>query len=186
MSTVSSISPALDQLADLARQDAGLARDPAFPESSLFARLSQVPDRRKRRGRRHEPVVVLVLAACATLVVGNDSVSAIWQWSAGTSQEVLARIGARRDPLRGQYLVPSERTFRRVLAGLDSDALDLDRPGVELDAVSSEDFKEPVLDDDRKPEGHQERRQEIVAVSVSAAFGNAAGRPVAPMWKLRS
>jgi hypothetical protein len=74
-------------LADLARQDAGLARDPAFPESSLFTRLSQVPDRRKRRGRRHE-LVVLVLAACATLVVGNDSVSAIWQWSAGTSQEV--------------------------------------------------------------------------------------------------
>ena len=111
MSTVSSISPVLDQLADLARQDAGLARDPAFPESSLFARLSQVPDRRKRRGRRHELVVVLVLAACAMLVVGNDSVSAIWQWSAGTSQEVLARIGARRDPLRGRYLVPSERTF---------------------------------------------------------------------------
>jgi DDE family transposase len=137
VSTVSSISPALDQLADLARRDAGLARDPAFPESSLFARLSQVPDRRKRRGRRHElvVVVVLVLAACATLVVGNDSVSAIWQWSAGTSQEVLARMGARRDPLRGRYLVPSERTFPRVLAGLDSDALDAATCGYAVEVI---------------------------------------------------
>jgi hypothetical protein len=75
--------------------------EPASPASSLFMRLSQVPDRRRRRGRRHELVVVLVLAACATLVVGNNSVAAIWQWSAGTSREVLERIGARRDPSRG-------------------------------------------------------------------------------------
>src|ERR1700704_4476554 len=135
VSTVSSISPALDQLADWARQDAGLARDPAFPESSLFARLSQVPDRRKRRGRRHELVVVLVLAACATLVVGNNSVAAIWQWSAGAPQEVLKRIGARRDPLRGRYLVPSERTFRRVLTDLDADALDLATRGFAADVI---------------------------------------------------
>jgi hypothetical protein len=31
----------------------------------------------------------LVLTACATLVVGNDSVAAIWQWAARTSQDVL-------------------------------------------------------------------------------------------------
>ena len=69
-------------------------------------------------------MVILVLATCATLVVGNDSVAAIWQWAAGTGQDVLARIGARHDALTGRYVVPSERTFRRVLTALDGDALD--------------------------------------------------------------
>jgi hypothetical protein len=69
-------------------------------------------------------VVILVLTACATLVVGNDCVTAIWQWAASTDQEVLARIGARYDAWTGRYLVPSEPTFRRVLADADGDALD--------------------------------------------------------------
>jgi hypothetical protein len=49
--------------------------------SSLVSRLEQVPDRRARRGLRHPLLVILVLTACATLVVGNDSVAAIWQWA---------------------------------------------------------------------------------------------------------
>ena len=89
-----------------------------------MARLSKVPDLRRRRGLRHPLVVVLALAACATLVVGGDSVTAIWQWAARASQDKLARLGARRNPLTGRFLVPSERTFRRVLGKLDADALD--------------------------------------------------------------
>ncbi|MCW2938704.1 MAG: transposase, family [Actinomycetia bacterium] len=73
--------------------------------------------------------------ACATLVVGNDSVAAIWQWAARTSQEVLERIGARRDPLLGRYVVPSEQTFQRVLADLDADALDLATCGYAADVA---------------------------------------------------
>jgi hypothetical protein len=110
-----SMSPVLDQLADLARWDREFVSDPALATSSLVTRLSLVPDRRKRRGLRHELLVVLVLAACATLVVGNDSMSAIWQWSAQTPQEVLKRLGARRDPLRDWYLVPSERCGCRII-----------------------------------------------------------------------
>src|SRR4051794_35526914 len=53
--------------------------------SSLVGRLGQVPDPRDPRGRRHPLVVMLVLTACATLVVGNDSLTAIRQWAAGTS-----------------------------------------------------------------------------------------------------
>ena len=45
----------------------------------------------------------------------------------------------------------------------DGDACDLDRAGVELDAVGGEQLKQPVLDDDREAEGHQQRRQQIVA-----------------------
>jgi predicted transposase YbfD/YdcC len=111
-------------LAGLAERELGSAADPAAAESVLVARLSKVPDLRRRRGLRHRLVVVLALAACATLVVGGDSVTAIWQWAARASQDKLARLGARRHPWTGRFLVPSERTFRRVLGRLDADALD--------------------------------------------------------------
>ncbi|MCW2869779.1 ISAs1 family transposase [Actinacidiphila oryziradicis] len=124
MPVSSLIPPAVGQLADLALWETELATDPGVAESALVSRLRQVPDRRAKRGRRHALVVVLVLTACATLVVGGDSMAAVWQWAARAPQAKLARIGARRDPLTGRYLVPSERTFRRVLADLDADALD--------------------------------------------------------------
>jgi predicted transposase YbfD/YdcC len=152
-----SISPALDQLADLARWDEELVSDRTLPTTSLVKRLSRVPDRRKRQGLRHELLVVLVLAACATLVVGNDSMSAIWQWSAQTSQEVLKRLGARRDPLRGRYLVPSERTFRRVLGNLDSDALDVETCGFAADVVRGA-APVPVVPRTEGPVEREERR----------------------------
>ena len=114
----------LDQLTGLAERELSSAADPAGAESVLVARLSKVPDLRRRRGLRHPLVVVLALAACATLVVGGDSVTAIWQWAARASQDKLARLGARRHPWTGRFLVPSERTFRRVLGKLDADALD--------------------------------------------------------------
>jgi hypothetical protein len=117
VSVSSPISPVVDHLADLALWESELAADPQQVASSLAQRLAAVPDRRAARGRRHPLAVILVLTACATLVVGNDCVAAIWQWAAGTPQEVLARIGARFDALTGRYLVPSERTFRPEHAG---------------------------------------------------------------------
>lgn len=114
----------VDQLAGLAGRELASAVDPVQAESGLVERLLSVPDLRWRRGRRHPLVVVLALTACATLVVGGDSVTAIWQWAARVSQDKLGRLKARRNPLTGRFLVPSERTFRRVLATLDADALD--------------------------------------------------------------
>lgn len=92
MSSSSPINPAAGHLADLALWEAELAADPQLVVSSLAGRLEQVPDPRYRRGRQHPLVVVLVLTACATLAVGNDSLTAIWQWAADTGQDVLARI----------------------------------------------------------------------------------------------
>jgi predicted transposase YbfD/YdcC len=173
----SPISPALDQLADLARWDAEPESDPVPLASSLVGRLSQVPDRRKRRGLRHSLLVVLVLSACATLVVGNDSVTAIRQWAARTSQEVLERIGARRDPLRGRFLVPSERTFRRVLAGLDADALDLATCGYAADVVRGA-APVPVVPRAAGPIEREQRRAVRRAVGRPAPAGLSPGAAV--------
>jgi len=127
VSVSSPTAPGLDQLerlADFARWENELAADPIEAESALVKRLSQVPDQRAARGQRHPLATILTLAACAVLVVGSDSISAIWQWAARSSQAKLARLGARRDPLTGCYLLPSQRTFRRVLATVDATAWD--------------------------------------------------------------
>jgi len=136
----SPIDPVVDHLADLALWEAELATDPAAADplqmvSPLIARLQQVPDPRRLRGLRHPLLVILVLTACATLVAGNDGVTAIRQWAARTPQDVLHRLGARRNPLTGRYLVPSERTFRRVLAAVNGDALDTATCGYAADVV---------------------------------------------------
>ncbi|MFI7126851.1 transposase family protein [Nonomuraea sp. NPDC050153] len=130
--------PALDQLADLALWEAELAAGPLIVESALMRRLATVPDRRSACGLRHPLVVILTLTACATLVVGSDGVAAIWQWAARTSQGVLERLGAYRDPFTGLFVVPSEKTFRRVLAGLDADALDTAISGYVAEVVRRE------------------------------------------------
>lgn len=140
MSSSSLIDGVVDHLADLALWEAELAAgpdvaDPLSVASSLVGRLRQVPDPRRLRGLRHPLVVILVLTACATLVAGNDTVTAIRQWAARTPQEVLQRLDARRNPLTGRYLVPSERTFRRVLEAVDGAALDAATCGYAADVV---------------------------------------------------
>lgn len=83
--------PGLDQLADPAAWKAELAGNPAKTETALVIKLSKLPDQRHKRRLRHPLIVILVLSACATLVIGGDSISAIWQWAARASQEKLAR-----------------------------------------------------------------------------------------------
>jgi predicted transposase YbfD/YdcC len=170
VSVSSPISPVVGHLADLALWEAELAADRVAAASSLAQRLATVPDPRAARGRRHPLVVILVLAACATLVVGNDSVAAIWQWAAGTSQEVLHRIGGRFDALTGRYLVPSERTFRRVLADLDAEALDAAISGYAADVVRGA-AAAPVLPVVAGPAEREQRRATVRAVTHPAPVG---------------
>jgi predicted transposase YbfD/YdcC len=150
-------TPCLDQLADLAQWEAELAGDPAKAESGLVIRLSTVPDQRRLRGRRHPLIVVLALSACATLVVGGDSIAAIWQWAARASQEKLARLGACRNPLTGRFIVPSERTFRRILQTLDADTLDAAIGGWGADVAQGV-VPVPAVPRTPGPEEREERR----------------------------
>jgi predicted transposase YbfD/YdcC len=166
----SPISPVVDHLADLALWEAELAGDPPGMALSLAGRLAGVPDPRKPRGRRHRLVVVLVLTACATLVVGNDCVTAIWQWAAGADQEVLARIGARYDAWTGRYLVPSEPTFRRVLAGVDGDALDDAVSGYVTDVLAGQ-APAPVLPAVAGPAEREQRRAVTRQVTAQVPAG---------------
>jgi predicted transposase YbfD/YdcC len=149
--------PVLDQLADWARWEAGLAAGPVEVESALVARLSQVPDLRRSKGLRHRLTLVLALTACAMLVVGSDSVTAVWQWAAGAPQDRLSRLGARWNPFTRRFVVPSERTFRRVLARLDADALDAAVGGWVGDITRGA-APAPVVPDTPGPAEREQRR----------------------------
>jgi predicted transposase YbfD/YdcC len=90
---------------------------------SLLADLAQLPDPRRRRGRRHALGAVLAVAVCAVLA-GASSLVAIGEWAADAPGQVLAALGTRRDPLTGAFRPPTEATVRRVLGRVDPDALD--------------------------------------------------------------
>jgi predicted transposase YbfD/YdcC len=106
----SSIPAALTQLADADPLRAG-------ETAHLLAYLAQVPDPRRRQGRRFDLVVILAMAAAAVLT-GARSMTAIAEWAADAPQPVRAALGTRRtSPTR--WVVPSESTIRRTLARLD-------------------------------------------------------------------
>ena len=95
-----------------------------MPSSSMTAArsqylldlLAQVPDPRKKRGRRH-PLAGLLAVGIAAVIAGSKSFAAIGQWAADAGPEVLAMLGA----VRG---AADESTFRRAFALVSSDVLD--------------------------------------------------------------
>jgi predicted transposase YbfD/YdcC len=82
----------------------------------LLDLLAQVPDPRKRRGRRHA-LAGLLATGIAAVIAGSRSFAAIGQWAADAGPEVLARLGAARGPAE-------ESTFRRAFALVSPDVLD--------------------------------------------------------------
>jgi predicted transposase YbfD/YdcC len=89
----------------------------------LVAALTGVPDRRDPRGVVHALPGVLATAVAAVLT-GARSAAAVAEWASDVPQRVLAELGVFREPLTGVYRAPDESTFRRILAGVDADALD--------------------------------------------------------------
>jgi hypothetical protein len=71
-----------------------------------------VPDRRSACGLRHPLVVILTLSACATARGRQRQHRGDPAVAARTSQAVLERLGAYRDPFTGLLVVPSERPCR--------------------------------------------------------------------------
>src|SRR6266581_4365884 len=89
---------------------------PAARSQYLLDLLAQVPDPRKRRGRRH-PLAGLLAVGIAAVIAGSRSFAAIGQWAADAGPEALAVLGAARGPAE-------ESTFRRAFAPLDPARLD--------------------------------------------------------------
>src|SRR5271163_1814532 len=82
----------------------------------LLDLLAQVPDPRKRRGRRH-PLAGLLAAGIAAVIAGSRSFAAIGQWAGDAGPEVLTVLGAGRGPAE-------ESTYRRAFALVSADVLD--------------------------------------------------------------
>ena len=74
----------------------------------LLDLLAQVPDPRKKRGRRH-PLAGLLAVGIAAVIAGSRSFAAIGQWAADAGEDVQAVLGADRGPAE-------ESTFRRAFA----------------------------------------------------------------------
>ena len=89
---------------------------PAARSQYLLDLLAQVPDPRKRRGRRH-PLAGLLATGIAAVIAGSRSFAAIGQWAADADPDVLAVLGA----VRG---AAEESTFRRAFALVSADVLD--------------------------------------------------------------
>jgi predicted transposase YbfD/YdcC len=89
---------------------------PAARRRYLLELLAQVPDPRKRRGRRH-PLAGLLAVGIASVIAGSRSFAAIGQWAADAGPDVLAALGADRGPA-------DESTFRRAFAMVSADVLD--------------------------------------------------------------
>src|SRR5580693_7151532 len=89
---------------------------PVARSQYLLDLLAQVPDPRKKRGRRHA-LAGLLAVGIAAVIAGSRSFAAIGQWAADAGPEVLAVLGATRGPAE-------ESTFRRAFALVSADVLD--------------------------------------------------------------
>jgi predicted transposase YbfD/YdcC len=82
----------------------------------LLDLLAQVPDPRKRRGRRH-PLAGLLAVGIAAVIAGSRSFAAVGQWAADAGPDVLDALGADRG-------AADESTYRRAFALVSADILD--------------------------------------------------------------
>ncbi|WP_219461616.1 ISAs1 family transposase [Nonomuraea rhizosphaerae] len=91
--------------------------------SSLLEMIEGIADPRDPRGVRHPLVAVLGVAVLVTLA-GAANYREMGSTAADLPQCLLDLLRCRRHPDSGRCLAPSAATLRRVLIGVDADALD--------------------------------------------------------------
>jgi len=92
-------------------------------DGGLVWHFQQIADPRKRRGIRHDAASILAVATCAVLS-GARGFSAMGEWAADLSQDMLRRLDCWYHPEKLVYIPPSEPTIRRQLQNIDADELD--------------------------------------------------------------
>lgn len=83
----------------------------------LIEVLAEVPDPRKPRGKRH-PFVAILALACAAMLAGYRSYSAIAEWGHNYGPEVMRALGFTRET------GPCASTLCNVLKLIDRDAFE--------------------------------------------------------------
>jgi hypothetical protein len=89
----------------------------------LLEALRKVRDPRSKRGIRHRIASTLTMVAAAT-ISGARSFRSVADYVADLPPDALARLGARRHPVTGRPVPPSEATIRRTVKDIDADEAD--------------------------------------------------------------
>lgn len=89
----------------------------------LLEALGQLSDPRSKRGIRHQIAATLTMVAAAT-ISGARSFRSVADYVADLPPEALSRLGARRHPVTGRPVAPSEATIRRTVKDVDADEAD--------------------------------------------------------------
>ena len=93
-------------------------------KGGLIEHLRKIPETRKARGIRHGRISILAVAICA-LLSGAKWFSAIGEWAAGCSQNMLKKLRCRWDSRKQRYVPPSEPTIRRLMQRVDAAEVDM-------------------------------------------------------------
>jgi Domain of unknown function (DUF4338)/DDE_Tnp_1-associated len=89
----------------------------------LLEALGELRDPRSKRGIRHRIASTLTMVAAAT-ISGARSFRSVADYVTDLPPEALTRLGARRHPVTGHPVPPSEATIRRTVKDIDADEAD--------------------------------------------------------------
>jgi hypothetical protein len=89
----------------------------------LLDALRELSDPRSKRGIRHQIASILTMVAAAT-ISGCRSFRSVADYVADLPPEALTRLGARRHPVTGGPIAPSEATIRRTVKDIDANEAD--------------------------------------------------------------